>query len=78
MEPFYQVSVSVLRLGGTEQVSNHYYKSIDKADEHIAKERENRIKDGFRVVSEMANAITLRNENWTEISLQLTECYFED
>ena len=75
MEKFYCVKVSVLRLGGKEQVENYYYKSIDKANGHF---NEYRTQNGYSIVNDTENELTVRNENWTEISLRLTECYFED
>lgn len=75
MEKFYCVSVSIARLGGKEQVADYYYKSLDKANEHIGSYR---IYNGYHVVKETEKTLLIRNDNWTEIFLQLTECYFED
>lgn len=75
MEKFYCVKVSVLRLGGKEQVADYYYKSLDNAKGHIANYRNNR---DYKVVEDTERKLVVRNENWTEITLQLTDCYFED
>lgn len=75
MEKFYCVSVSITRLGGKEQVANYYYKSLDKANGHIGGYR---AYNGYHVVKETENTLLVRNDSWTEIFLELTECYFED
>ena len=75
MEKFYCVKVSVLRLGGKEQVANYFYKSLERAKEHFDNYRNNR---DYKVVENTERKLVVRNENWTEVTLRLTEFYFED
>ena len=80
MDKFYCVSVSFARLGGGEQIDNYYYNTRINAEEHIDKFRHetNLHRNDYQIVTDKGDYLLLRDDNRKEVSLRLTECYFED
>ena len=80
MEKFYCVCVTISRLGGGDNPVNYYYKSRSRAEEHIDQYRQETLlaRNDYKIVKDKQTELLLRNDNWTECRLQLSECYFED
>jgi len=77
---FYCVCVTISRSGDRDKPVNYYYKSPDRAEEHIDQYRQETLRgrNDYNIAKDEQNELLLRNDNGTECRLQLSECYFED
>lgn len=81
MKPdFYKVNVNLTRLGGGDHPVDYYYRTRKEAEDHIDRYRQETLRDrnDYRIIEDTGTKLLLRTESWSECTLRLYECYFED